>query len=326
MRRREFIALLGGAATAWPLAADAQQPGKLPTIGFFSAGSAAALADWLSAFLRRLHELGWIEGRTFAIEYRWADGHNERLAEIANEFVRLKIDVIVTHSAAPVIAAKQATTAIPIVFAAAADPVGNGLVASLAQPGGNVTGVSSLTADLANKRLELLLRLVPGIHQLGIIANANAPGALEEAADIQATARNLALEAVTPKIRRASDITPVMDALKGHADALFVVPDPLMLTNRARIVILAAAAQLPTMYGLREYVEAGGLVSYGSNFPDQFRRCAELVDKILRGAKPGDIPVEQPTKFDLVVNLTTAHALRLTLPESFLSLADEVIE
>jgi putative ABC transport system substrate-binding protein len=277
--------------------------------------------------VQRLGELGWIEGRTVAIEYRWAEGHNERLAEIAAEFVRRKVDVIVTHSTAPVTAAKQATSTIPIVFASvAADPVGIGLVASLARPGGNITGISSLTAELAGKRLELLRELIPSVHRLAIMTNADAPGAVLETADAQAAARTLGLEIITSEIRRAEDIPPAFEALKGRADALFVTPEPLVLTNRIRINILAAAARLPTVYGLREYVEAGGLMSYGANFPNQFRRGADLIDKILRGAKPADIPVERPTKFDLVINLTTAKALGLTIPESLLLRADEVIE
>jgi putative tryptophan/tyrosine transport system substrate-binding protein len=324
--RREFVATLGGAMAAVPFAALAQQAGKLPTIGFFSAGSAAAVSSWVAALMQRLGELGWIEGRTVAIEYRWADGHDERLAAIVGELVRLKVDVIVTHSTAPVIAAKQATAVIPIVFTSAADPVNNGLVASLPRPGGNVTGISSLTADLAGKRLELMRELIPSLHRLAIMTNADAPGAVLEMADAQAAAHTLGLEVVTSEIRRAEDIVPAFEALKGRADALFVTPEPLVLTNRIRINILAAAARLPTVYGLREYVEAGGLMSYGANFPNQFRRGADFVDKILRGAKPSELPVEQPTKFDLVVNQTTAKALGLTIPESFLLRADEVIE
>jgi ABC-type uncharacterized transport system substrate-binding protein len=327
IRRREFIVLLGGGATAaWPLGARAQQPAKLPTIGFFSAGSATAMSNWVAALVQRLHELGWTEGRTVAIEYRYAHGDNERLVEIATEFVRRKVDVIVTHSTAPVIAAKQATAVIPIVFATAADPLGNGLVANLARPGGNVTGMSSQSNDSAAKRLELLRELIPGLRRLAIMVNADAPAAMLEVADVEATARALGLEVVVSKIRRAEDIAPVFAALKGRADALLVPPEPLVFINRIRINIVAAAAHLPTIHAFREYVEAGGLMSYGANLPDQFRRAGDFVDKILRGMKPGDIPVEQPSKFDLVINLTTATALGLKVPESFLLRADEVIE
>jgi ABC-type uncharacterized transport system substrate-binding protein len=324
MKRRDFITLLGAAVASWPLAARAQQ--KLPTIGFFSAGSAAALRDWVGALVQRLRELGWTEGRTVEIQYRWADGHDERLAEIAAELVRLKVDVIVTHSAGPVIAAKKATAVIPIVFATAAEPLQLGLVANLARPGGNVTGLSSQSNESAGKRLELLRELVPSLRRLAIMVNADAPAAMLEMADTERTAHALGLEVVTTKIRGARDIVPAFESLKGRADALFVPPEPLALTNRVRINILAAAGRLPTIYGFREYVEAGGLMSYGASLPDQFRRAGDYVDKILRGTKPGDIPVEQPSKFDLVVNLTTAKALGLIIPESFLVRADEVIE
>ena len=325
MRRREFITLLGGAAVAWPLAARAQGPAKVPTIGFLGATTPATWSLYVAAFVQRLRELGWSEGRTIAIEYRWAEGRGERFAEIAAEFVRLKVDVIVTAGGA-VLAAKQATSLIPIVFAVAADPVGGGLVASLVQPGGNVTGLSTQTAETAGKRLELLREIVPGLRQLAIIANAGYPAAVLEMAEVQAAARTLGLEVTTLEIRRAENIAPAFEALRGRVEALYVCADPLVTTNRVRINTLALAARLPVMHGVREYVEAGGLMSYGPNFPELFRRAADYVDKILRGAKPADIPVEQPTKFDLVINLTTAKALGLTIPETFLVRADEVIE
>ena len=219
----------------------------------------------------------------------------------------------------PVLAAKQATSAIPIVFAVAADPVGSGLVASLARPGGNVTGLSIQAPDLAGKRLELLREVVPGLRRLAILANVGNPGAVLEMGEVQAAAHTLGIEVVTLEIRRAEDIAPAFEALKGRAEALYVVADPLVNTNRVRINTLALAARLPTMYDSREYVEAGGLMSYGPNFPDLFRRAGDYVDKILRGAKPADLPVEQPTKFDLVINLTTAKALGLTVPPSLLA-------
>src|SRR6516162_3766394 len=326
MRRREFITLLGGAAAAWPLAARAQQqPAKLPTIGFLGAATPAAWSVFIVTFVRRLRELGWIEGRTIAIEYRWAEGRGERYAEIAAEFVRLKVDIIVTSGGA-VLAAKQATSLIPIVFAAAADPVGGGFVASLVQPGGNVTGLSAQFTDLAGKRLELLREIVPSLRQLAIMANAGYPAAVLEMAEVQATARTLGLEVTTLGIRRAEDIAPAFEALKGRAEALYVCSDILTTTNRVRVNTLALTARLPMMYGVREYVEAGGLMSYGPNFLDLWRRTGDLVDKILRGAKPADIPVEQPTKFDLVINLTTAKALGLDVPPTLLARADEVIE
>src|SRR5215471_6522586 len=323
MKRRAFITLLGGAATAWPFTARAQH--KIPTIGFLGSLSQSAQSTWTAAFVQRMREHGWIEGRTIAIEYRWAEGRGERFAEIAAEFVRLKVDVIVTVGGA-VLAAKQATSLIPIVFAVAADPVGGGLVASLVRPGGNVTGLSSQFTDLAGKRLELLREIVPSLRQLAIMANAGYPASVLEMAEVQATTRTLGLDVVTLEIRRAEDIAPAFEALKGRAEALYVCAESLVTTNRVRINTLALAARLPTMHSIREYVEAGGLMSYGPNFPDLWRRTADLVDKILRGAKPADIPVEQPTKFDLVINLTTAKALGLTIPESFLTRADEVIE
>jgi putative tryptophan/tyrosine transport system substrate-binding protein len=326
VRRREFITLLGGAAATWPLGARAQQPAKLPTVGFLGANTASAQREWTDAFVQRLRELGWIEGRTVVIEYRWAAGRTERLADIVAELVRLKVDVICTHSAEPVLAAKQATSVIPIVFGAAADPVGSGLVASLARPGGNVTGLSVQFTDLAGKRLELLREVVPGLRRLAIMANVGAPGAVLEMREAQAAAHTLGLEVATSEIRRVEDIAPAFEVLKGRAEALYVASDPLMNTNQVRINTLALGVRLPTMHGLREYVEAGGLMSYGPNFLDQWRRAAEIVDKILRGTKPAEIPVEQPTKFDLAINLITARALSLEVPPTLLARADEVIE
>ena len=279
------------------------------------------MGQWVAAFVQRLRELGWIENRTVAIEYRWAEGRSERYAEIAAEFVRLKVDVIVTHSAEAVLAANQATSVIPIVFGAVGDPVGSGFVASLGRPGGNVTGLSVQFTDLAGKRLELLREVVPGLRQLAIMANA-----VLELGEVQTAARTLGVERLTLEIRRAEDIAPAFETLKGRAEALYVCSDPLVFTNRIRINTLALAARLPTMHGLREYVEAGGLMSYGASFPDLFRRVADYVDKILHGTKPADLPVEQPTNFDFVINLTTAKALGLEIPPTLLSRADEVIE
>jgi putative ABC transport system substrate-binding protein len=324
LKRRKFITLLGGAAT-WPLAARAQQERKLPTIGFLGASTSSNWSTWTAAFVHRLRELGWIEGRTIAIEVRWAEGRNERYAEIAAEFVRLKVDVIVTSGTA-ILAAKQATVVIPIVFTVAADPVGSGVVASLARPGGNITGIALQQTDTVGKRLELMREVVPGLRSLAIMANVGFPDAVREIGVIKTAAGTLGLDVANLEIRRAEDIAPAFEWLKGRADALYVVGDALTATNRVRINTLALAARLPTMHSFREPVQAGGLMSYGPNFPDQFRRAADYVDKILRGAKPANIPVEQPTKFDFVINLTTARALGLTIPESFLLRADEVIE
>ena len=325
MRRREFISLLGGAA-AWPLAARAQQSGKLLTIGFLGSTMPSVEGQRLAAFVQRLRELGWMEGRNVAIEVRWAEGRSERFAEIAAEFVRFKVDVIVTVATPLTLAAKQATSVIPIVFVAVSDPVGTGLVASLARPGGNITGLADQISDTAGKKLEFLREVVSDLRRLAIMANAGNPASVLEMREVQATARALGLEITTSEIRRAEDIVPAFETLKGRADALYLCPDPLMNTNRTRINILAVGARLPTMHGAREYVEAGGLISYGANLPDHFRRAAELVDKILRGAKPADLPVEQPTKFNLIINLTTAKALGLEIPPTLLARADEVIE
>jgi putative tryptophan/tyrosine transport system substrate-binding protein len=325
MRRREFLGL-GGIATVWPLAARAQQAGKLPTVGFLGAATALAGGQWAVAFVQRLHELGWIENRTVTIEHRWAEGRDERFAEIAAEFIRLRVDVIVTYGTPSAIAAKKATAVIPIVIAGAGDLVGTGLVASLARPGGNVTGLSTQTPDLAGKRIEMLREILPSLRTVAILANVGNSNSKLEMGEAHAAARTLGLDVVTSEIRRAEDIGPVFEALKGHADVLYVCPDSLLSTNRIRINTLALGVRLPTMHGFREYVEAGGLMSYGPNFPDLHRRAADFVDKILRGVKPGDIPVEQPTKYDLVLNLTTAKALGLEVPPMLLARADEVIE
>jgi putative ABC transport system substrate-binding protein len=323
MKRREFITLLGGAAAGGPLAARAQQ--KVPTIGFLGSATASAWNPWTTAFVQRLRELGWTERTTVAIEYRWGEGRIERFAEIAAEFVRLKVDVIFAGGAAAP-AAKQATSTIPIVFALLGDPVGTGIVASLARPGGNITGMSQQATDLASKRLGLLREVLPGLRRLGIVANAGNPSSMAEMREVEATARTLGLEAATAEIRRADDIAPAIDTLKDRADALYACVDALLSAERIRFNTLALAARRPTIFPTRDYVQAGGLMSYGPSFADMFRRAGDMVDKILRGAKPGDIPVEQPTKFDLVINLTTAKSLGLTVPESFLLRADEVIE
>jgi putative ABC transport system substrate-binding protein len=327
MRRREFITLLGGAVVAWPLAARGQQPAKLPTIGILGTTTASAQAQRTTAFTQRLRQLGWIEGRTVVIEYRWAEGRYERFAEIAAEFIGLKVDVIVTSATAPVLAAKQATSVIPIIFAVAGDPVGSGLVASLARPGGNITGLSLQQADLAGKRLEFLREVVPALHRVAIMGNASSPMIVLELREFESTARSLGLEVVTLELGKRDDVPLAFESVfKFRADALYVCADPLVNASGREIITLAQGAGLPTAFGERDYVDAGGLMSYGPNLPDLYRRAAEFVDKILRGAKPADIPVEQPTKFDLVINLKTAKTLRLEVPPTLLARADEVIE
>ena len=326
MRRRGFITLLGGVAVAWPLAARAQQTANLPTVGFLGAGSATTADVWVSAFTSRMRELGWIEDRNIKIDVRWAEGRNDRSADIAAEFVRLKVDVIVTYSSEHTQIAKQATSTIPIVFALAADPVGSGLVANLARPGGNLTGLSAQNVDLTGKRFELLREIVPGLRRLAVLFNGNNPTATIEIDIVRTAASPLGIEVSPSAILGAEDIAPAIARIAKQADALFVVGEPLTFTHRTRINTLALAARLPTNYPTRGYVEVGGLMSYGPNFSASFRRAADYVHRILLGAKPGDLPVEQPTRYDLVVNLTTAKALGLTIPEAFLLRADEVIE
>jgi len=326
MNRREFITLLGGAVAAWPLAARAQQGRRLPTIGVLASGNQASHGPWYAALMQRLRELGWIEGRTIAVEYRWGEGRPERFTEIAAEFVRLKVDVIVTGGAGPINAAKKATAVIPIVFTATGDPVGTGLVESLARPGGNVTGLSLQQSELGAKRLEILREVVVGLRRLAIMANIGNPVNVLETGELTAAARTLGIEIATFDVRRPEDIALGFEALRGQAEALVVVADVVLNSNRVRISTMALAARLPTMFSFRENVEAGGLLSYGPNYLDLFRRAAEYVDKILRGAKPTDLPVEQPTKFDFVINLTTAKALGLEIPPTLLARADEVIE
>jgi putative ABC transport system substrate-binding protein len=323
MRRRDFIALLGGAAVSRPLAARAQQLAQLPTIGFLGTVTPAA---WpVAAFDKRLRELGWINGKTVTIDYRWAGGNNDRIVALADEFVRAKVDVILTGGNG-VAAVKQATTTIPVVFAAAVDPVGSGLVDSLTRPGGNVTGLSLQGPDLAGKRLELLREVVPGARRVAIMVNPGYAAAEKELAQVEAAARTLGFETALLEIRRAQDIAPRFDGLNARVDVLYLVTEALVSSNAVAISDLALGAHLPTIFGTRGGADGGGLMSYGPTLSDLFRRAAELVDKILRGAKPGDIPVEQPTKFELVINLKTAKALGLTMPPTLLATADEVIE
>src|SRR6516165_2465263 len=325
MRRRDFIA--GGTiAAAVSMSAWAEQSVKLSTIGILGAASPELAAPWVAAFVKRLHELGWTEGHNVAIVYRWAEARSERYSEIATELASLKVDVIVTWASAPVLAAKRIAPTIPIVFAAQIDPVGAGVVASLARPGGNVTGMSIQQTDTVGKRIELLREVAPRLARLAVMANSSAPGAMIEMHEVVATARALGLEVTPIEVRQADEIFSSIEPLRDRADALYVATDPLIFSNRTRINEMAQAAGLPTIFGSREYVDAGALMSYGPSWVDLFRHAAEQVDKILRGTKPADIPVEQPTKFDLVVNVKTAKALGLELPPSLLARADEVIE
>jgi putative tryptophan/tyrosine transport system substrate-binding protein len=325
MRRREFVRLIGGAAAAWPVAALSQQPAKSPVVGFLVAGSQTSHGAWVAAFAQRMSELGWTESRNVTIDYRWAGGDNQRMTEFAADFVQHKVNVIVS-SANGVTIARQATSSIPIVFAAYSDPVASGLVETLARPGGNVTGLTVQPSDLASKRIDLLRKIIPNFRRLAALANVAASGLAQEIAGIQAAAAAFNVEADIIELRTADDIAPALARLKERPDGLYVVSEPLVNANRAQILETVTAAKIPTIFGFREFVDAGGLMSYGPNFSDLFRRAADFTDKILRGAKPADIPVQRPVKFDLIINLKTAKALGLKIPESFLVLADETIE
>jgi putative ABC transport system substrate-binding protein len=324
MRRREFIALVGGTAAALPLVARAQQSGKVPIIGFLGATTPAVWSSFVIAFLQRLRELSWIDGSTVVIEYRWAQGRDELYSEFAAEFVRRNVNVIVTAGTDATLAAKKTTSEIPIVFAAVGDPVGTGLVASLAHPGGNVTGLSNEQTDLAGYRLELLQEAIPSVRHVALLGNIGSPLILLEMKAAEEAAPKLGLEVFRLGVTKTEDIDSAITSVKDRADALYVCTDPLISTNRVRINILAIGEKLPTMNAFREYVQAGGLISYGPNFPDLFRRAGDFVDKILRGVNPAELPVEQPVKFDLLINATTAKVLGLTIPEKIMVRASEV--
>jgi len=298
---------------------------KSPVIGFLGTVAERVWAKPVAAFEERLREHGWIDGHTIKIIYRWGEGRPERFAEIATEFVNSNVDVIVTGGNA-VSAVRQATSTIPIVFALAVDPVGSGFVNSLSRPGGNVTGLSVQGPDLAAKRLELLRELAPGSRRLAILVNVGYPAAREELTQVQTAARALGLESAVLEMRRAEDITPAFDGAKGRADALYVVSEALATSNVVLITKLALDAGLPSISSNPEFAVSGGLIAYGASIPALFQRAADDVDKILHGAKPADIPVQQPTKFDLVINLKSGKALGLTMPQTLLATADEIIE
>jgi putative tryptophan/tyrosine transport system substrate-binding protein len=326
LRRRDLITLLAGSAAAWLNEVGAQQPGELPIVGYLGPNVESVDRPRLAAFKQRLNELGWIEGRSVIIEYRPADGLIERASEIASEFVSLKVKVILTSGDAQGLAAKRATSGIPIVIAIVGDPVGDGLVTSLARPGGNVTGLSMVQPETAGKRLEMLREILPNLRQVGILGNVANAGAATELKVAQDAAHKLNLDTITLEIRRGEDIPAAIASLGGGAGALYVCVDPVVNSNRVRINALALDALLPVVHSFRDNVEAGGLISYGPDILVMYRRAADFVDKILRGTKPGDIPVEQPTKFELVINLRTAKVLGLTIPATLLARADAVIE
>ncbi len=326
-RRLFFISILALGALAAPLAADAQPPPKVPRIGILWASPISANAHLREAFRQGLRELGYVEGRNVALELRYAEGKLDRLPDLAAELVRLKVDVIVAANTPTALAAKQATRTIPIVMALSGDPVESGLVASLARPGGNVTGLSLMAPELGGKRLQLLKEVVPRASRVAVLSNPNNPFTGLMVRETEAAARVLGVQLQAREIRAPEDIDRAFQAaIRGRASALIVVDDGLVFTHRARIAALAAKSRLPAIYPFRESVEAGGLMSYATNFADSYRRAATYVDKILKGAKPADLPVEQPTRFELVINVKTANALGLTFPQSVLIRADQVIQ
>ena len=327
MNRRELITLLGGAAVAWPVGAGAQQAGKIRIIGILSAGSFNPTVLSVTVLPDALRALGWIEGKNIVFERRYAENRVERLPELAAELVRLNVDVIVGIGTLAPLAAKRATTTIPIVMTAAGDPLGSGLVASLARPGGNVTGMSLMAPDLGGKRLELLKELLPRLARVAVLWNAANPYAAIVFKETQAAGRTLGIEVQSLEVRSPNDFDGAFEAArKQRPNALITVEDPLTFNYQKRIADFAVANQLPSLHGLREFVVAGGLMSYGANAADLFRRAASYVDKILKGAKPADLPVQQPTTFELVINAKTAKALGLEIPPTLLARADEVIE
>jgi putative ABC transport system substrate-binding protein len=329
MNRRTFLCGLTLGSLAAPLAAEAQPAGKVPRIGFLVAASASdsAFERWIEAFRQGLRDLGHVEGRNIVIEYRYADEKYERLPALAAELVRLKVDVIVSHGTPGPLAAKQATSAIPIVTTTAGDPVAAGLVSSLARPGGNVTGLSFMAPELGGKRLQLLKEILPGLSRVAVLWNAANPYASLVVREMEIAATTLGVQLQSLVVRGPDDFAGALAAAAtGRAGALTAVEDPLTITKRTQIVDFAAKSRLPAIYGVKEFVDAGGLMSYGVHLGDLYRRAAAYVDKILKGAKPADLPVQQPTKFEFVINLKTAKALGLTIPPSVLLRADEVIQ
>jgi putative ABC transport system substrate-binding protein len=327
MRRREFITLLGGAAATWPLVARAQQP-AMPVIGFLSSASAAGWLPYESGFHRGLSETGYIEGKNVAIEYRWADGDYDRLPALAADLVARKVAVIVsTGGNVATFAAKAATSTIPIVFTFGSDPVAAGVVASMNRPGGNLTGVSHMTVALAAKRTEIAVELSPKAHVLTLLVNPNHPDAAAEAKEVQAAAQAQGRVLNVLNASQENDFESVFaEIVKRGTDVLFVSPDPFFNSRRDKLIALAARHAIPTMYAWREYVVAGGLISYGSNLVDQYRLTGVYTGRVLKGIKPAELPIQQPIKFELVVNLKTAKALGLTISREMQLRADEVIE
>jgi putative tryptophan/tyrosine transport system substrate-binding protein len=327
MRRREFIAALGGAAAAWPLAARAQQAGKVWRIGILDTATRELNTDNLAAFYKGLRDFGYVEGQNLIIEYRSANGRIERLPDLVSELLRLKVDLIVLRGTPEVTAVKNATSTIPVVMTAVADPVRLGVAVSLAHPGGNITGLSSFVTDLEAKRVELLKELVPGMKLMAALGDFSNPAVANQWEEVQIAARSLAIEAQRFEVRSAADVSRAFEvAIRERVEAIRVGIDGVTRPNRRLIIDLAAMHKLPAIYAAKEFADHGGLMAYGTNYPSLYFRAASFVDKILKGANPAEIPVEQPTKFDLIVNLKTAKALGLTVPYPLLARADEVIE
>jgi ABC-type uncharacterized transport system substrate-binding protein len=325
VKRRDFITLLGGAAVVWPLAVHAQQGRKIWCIGILETVSAAANAANFDAFRRGLRDLGYVEGQSYVIEYRSADGSAERFADLAAELVRMPVDIIVTRGTPAVLAAKKATATIPIVMAAIGDPVGVGVVASLAQPGGNITGFNSFTTELSGKRVEILKEAFPGVARAGFLNNMSNPVVPPQWDITKEAARAFGLHVELLNVGSAEDVPRAFDKA-GALDALLVGVDAVTQANAQAIIDHVARLRIPAIYASREFVDAGGLMTYSVGYPHLYYRGAALVDKILKGARPGDLPVEQPTKLELVINLKAARALGLEIPPTFLARADEVIE
>jgi putative ABC transport system substrate-binding protein len=328
MKRRAFLGVLGGAVVARPLAAWAQQRSDKISVGFLSVNVRPAMKARVEAFQQGLRELRYVDGQNVLIEYRFAEGNPERLRGLADELVRLKVDVIVTEGTTATRFAKEATSTIPIVMAQDPDPVGTGFVASLARPGGNITGLSNLRSDLGGKRLEILKDTIPGLARVAIIGTSTTPGNTQALADVERAASTFALRLQVLEVLGPKDIETAFNAATtdGHAGAVLVLASPYLLSNRAQVADIAARSGIPTMYYTSDYVKDGGLMSYGVSITDLFRRAATYVDRIVKGARPGDLPVEQPTKFELIINMRAAKAIGLIIPATVLSRADEMIE
>jgi putative ABC transport system substrate-binding protein len=326
MRRRGFIGLMGG-VVAWPFAARAQQAASVRRIGFLSPFSPVDTRLWNKAFLQGLRDAGWVDGKNITIEYRYAEGRIDRLPALIADLIQLKVEIIVTNVTVDTLAAKSATTEIPIVMLAVGDPVAVGIVKSLGRPGGNITGLSQMTPDLTGKRMELLKEIVPKISSVAVLFNPEDPLSVLDRSEAQLSAQKLGIEARSLEVRSTGDFdTAFEETARSHAGAVVVMPSPVFFDNLSRIADFAKQNQLPSTFHLREFAVAGGLVSYGVDRSDLFRRSASYVDKILKGAKPADLPIEQPTKFELAINLKTAKAIGLTIPPNVLGIADEVIE